>query len=615
MPHIEEYAIDTTPRHDSQEQGELPVADTTSSNIEETTRVVRNSRKRKRNEKSWKRNKAKISRSLGEAYISSRGKEVAARAIGKGCSVQCRLKCQESFSQEDRQQIFSNFWSMGNTELQKQFVSKYVAKQQKARCYTNGSSSRRQFTYTYTLLKHDNTIKVCKSFFLATLGIRQDFVFNAISKQRVDGTMTLDSRGQHSNHVCVPESVVDGIREHIRSFPTMPSHYCRESSKKDYLEAGLNISIMYRLYSEKCKLENNQPAKLWKYRDIFNNEFNIGFHVPKKDQCDECLSFSNKNQHTDEETLEQEKHLKRKEAAREHKNEIKDMAIRNPSTVSAACFDLQQVLQCPHGQASSFYYKRKLSVYNLTLYDLGTSDVFSYIWPENISARGANQIASCVFDFLKIQAMKGKQKLYLTSDNCAGQNRNRFMATMLWYFINTTPDVELVEHFFLERGHTQNENDSVHSVISRAAAHIPVYTPEQWAQTVRGARRGKNPYCVKEMMASDFLDFKDLASNLKNFDKDDNSDKVYWSKIRKLVIKQNDRNALHIQYEFDVDPVRVDLYRGKRNSSSENWNVSLNVLSDQYGISEDKKRDLLALCKDSLIPPMYHAYFEGLPMI
>lgn len=70
--------------------------------------------------------------------------------------------------------------------------------------------------------------------------------------------------------------------------------------------------------------------------------------------------------------------------------------------------------------------------------------------------------------------------------------------------------LQKIEHVYLEKGHTQNENDSVHSTIERATRHVPVYTPEQWCTAVRSARREK-PYVVNEMACSDFLDFNDLS--------------------------------------------------------------------------------------------------------
>ena len=87
--------------------------------------------------------------------------------------------------------------------------------------------------------------------------------------------------------------------------------------------------------------------------------------------------------------------------------------------------------------------------------------------------------------------------------------------------MKTMPTVDKIEHGFLEVGHTQNENDSVHSVIARAAKRIPVYTPSQWATVAQGARRNKRPYSVKEMSAQDFFDFKAISNRVKNLDYDE----------------------------------------------------------------------------------------------
>ena len=56
-------------------------------------------------------------------------------------------------------------------------------------------------------------------------------------------------------------------------------------------------------------------------------------------------------------------------------------------TFCAAVFNLQQVLQCPKFNACMFY-KTKLSVYNFTIYDLGTKKGDCFMWNEVIAARG-----------------------------------------------------------------------------------------------------------------------------------------------------------------------------------------------------------------------------------
>ena len=61
-----------------------------------------------------------------------------------------------------------------------------------------------------------------------------------------------DYRGKHHNRpLALKEHEKEAIRDHIQSFPRMESHYCRECTERKYLEEGLSISLMYRMYQEK----------------------------------------------------------------------------------------------------------------------------------------------------------------------------------------------------------------------------------------------------------------------------------------------------------------------------------------------------------------------------
>lgn len=76
------------------------------------------------------------------------------------------------------------------------------------------------------------------------------------------------------------------VHEHIQKFPVIDSHYCQADSQKKYLEEGLTLAEMYRMY--KAEMEPiHGPEKLvsiHKYRDIFCTHYNYGFFIPKKDQ-------------------------------------------------------------------------------------------------------------------------------------------------------------------------------------------------------------------------------------------------------------------------------------------------------------------------------------------
>ena len=77
-------------------------------------------------------------------------------------------------------------------------------------------------------------------------------------------------------------------------------------------------------------------------------------------------------------------------------------------------------------------------MYNLSIYELSTSDDVCNIWAESISARGAKQIASCILHFIDEQVEKWVKEVHIVSDSYSGQNRNRYMATMLRHAMNNT---------------------------------------------------------------------------------------------------------------------------------------------------------------------------------
>jgi hypothetical protein len=90
------------------------------------------------------------------------------------------------------------------------------------------------------------------------------------------------------------------VHQHIKSFPKQESHHCRPSTARQYLDASLNVQKMYALFCE--DFENEVPhMKLHKYRQVFNEDFNLGFQQPRNDRCDRCEEFKmNQNPSADD---------------------------------------------------------------------------------------------------------------------------------------------------------------------------------------------------------------------------------------------------------------------------------------------------------------------------
>lgn len=99
----------------------------------------------------------------------------------------------------------------------------------------------------------------------------------------------------------------------------------------------------------------------------------------------------------------------------------------------SATFDFQKILNSPHGDVGLLYYKRKLSVYNFTVFDMANKAGFCYMWTECTGKRGANEVSSCLMMFMKNLIDKGTKEFLFWSDNCSGQNRNRVFYSMYIY--------------------------------------------------------------------------------------------------------------------------------------------------------------------------------------
>lgn len=179
-------------------------------------------------------------------------------------------------------------------------------------------------------------------------------------------------------------------------------HYTIAHSQKQYIDGGKTITSLYRDYKDVCQKSGKPWATFTMYRNIFNYEFNLSFFVPKKDQCQKCVSYESADY---EEKIcmeyvylaqQEEKKLSREEKQRDKKKIGENYQV--------SCFDLQATLPIPKGDVSSFYYKSKLSTFNFTVCDLagkGLGHVTCLMWNEGQGNRGPYEIGSCLLKYLK----------------------------------------------------------------------------------------------------------------------------------------------------------------------------------------------------------------------
>lgn len=151
-----------------------------------------------------------------------------------------------------------------------------------------------------------------------------------------------------------------------------------------------------------------------------------------------------------------EDHLRNKTIAREEKQRDTALAHEN-ANVMVAVYDMQAVLPTPCSLVSDFYYKSKLATMNFTVYNIANKIGHCYVWNETIGKRGSNEIGSFLLNFLK----KNDQftDIIFYSDNCCGQNKNKFIAATYLYLVSTFENIHSITHKFLIVGHTQYEGD------------------------------------------------------------------------------------------------------------------------------------------------------------
>lgn len=120
-------------------------------------------------------------------------------------------------------------------------------------------------------------------------------------------------------------------------------------------------------------------------------------------------------------------HLKEKEASVKRLECHRELGKENPSILWAS-FDLQKVLNTPHGNSMLLFYSRKYAVYNLCFYESITRNGFCYIWVETEGKRGASEIATILHKYIQdVDSRKMIKTLILYSDSCPGQNKNKIV--------------------------------------------------------------------------------------------------------------------------------------------------------------------------------------------
>ena len=448
----------------------------------------------------------KSKRQKGEAYINVRGNEVPKKNVTskKDCFNSCKFKCSMFFGDNERQQIFKDFWALSDVE-KNHFYASTTSRKMKECKKTDADISRRNFSYSYHFFHGDAKKRVCKDFYLSTLAISQRRVsyFHEVKKTDTGVCTTGERRGTNIKRK-IPDESKAVVREHIESFPRIESHYCRASTKKEYLESTLSLKKMYEMYLAKCEGESHIPVKESMYRHIFNHEYNIEFHKPKKDRCDLCEEFRAAIQPSQELADRHRNHIASKTATAEER--ARDRA----STELIVCIDLQNVVALPRASVSNLFYKRKLNCYNLTAHCSKSKRGYCALWTEALSGRAGNDLASATIMILKkiVEDHPAAENIVLWSDSCVPQNRNSILSLALLKFLKENPHLKSIVQKYCEPGHSSiQEVDNLHSQIEKKLKVQEIYSPVKLVRVLIGLREN-NPLRVIQLTKEHIMNYQ-----------------------------------------------------------------------------------------------------------
>ena len=521
----------------------------------------------------YKQNKNRTKRSMKSPCVS------------KLCSESTERMCNQ-ISLEERKKVFDYFW----TELDWKAKQVYIANLIDIKVHDSDSRKKCSFIYHFEI--EGKRLRVCKTMFLHTFDLTDTRVYGWKLKIAKKVSKTQQKQEQKVTRKC------QIVRQFLEKLPKMPSHYCRRSTNKMYLQPDIgSISVLYKLFQDYLKENNCETIG----KSILSREFrrqNIAFFQPKKDQCDRCISYESGHVTEDDHYY----HIQRKECARQEKQRDKD----DPdATHVVLTMDVQAVLTVPRLNASALYYKTKLACHNFTFYDVKSKDVTCYFWHEGEGDLSSNSFVSCVRDYIcDIEAqIPTLTKITIYSDGCGYQNRNVTLANVL---LDLAFNLDIIiEQKYLERGHTQMEVDSIHSVIERKLKHRSIYHPQQYVDIFKECRP-EAPFKVKEVNHEFFKN----CSGVKYIDSVRPGRRVGEPQVHELRALKYSRvgNAPKIEYKLDFTeeyeplPCRVKMPYNPY-EMRQLHKASLPIKKTKFDHLQQMKE---------VMPQHYHAFYDSL---
>ena len=527
--------------------------------------------------------------------------------IGKGWTrlIPCPSDCSLKIAEADQKNLFDAYWNDATFQSRFKFLNEMLQVQPiENRSIKKLRNARiKRYNAQYNLITSQGPQEVCSSCFKAALKESKYLIHSVLEKKWcvMKTNSNLKDDGVEIPDIDRTDEEVKNVEDHIKKFPLCESdHFANHSSEK-YLPMGLSIKTMYELY--KREVPNPVPTNV--YQNILV-QTDLKFRPTYLGKCEKCeIATQQFRISTDPEEKSKlnyllTSHLVEAREGQDSKSQDENLAKLSKNSLLVCSFALQISLPTPFLKEPTFYYKRPLWTYNLTIQQQGAGKYSQrfpkfYMWHEAHGKKTANEIASCLYQYLQNLPSTVTSVIFYSSSDI-GENRSKSIAMMFTHLINNHKTLKTVDHKFLISGHSQIQNNLENGWDEAIMKdhHGKIQEPKDWYDVFEKPFKPKNEPEVIVMTPDKFYDFERLWK-----DQDDPfiDEKVKWVRYTKGVIYY--KTSWMERDRFQILNFKSQSHLGDLSSL------------DNIFITEEKKEGLLELL--SYLSPKVKSFYKGLP--
>jgi hypothetical protein len=552
-------------------------------------------------------------------------KVVRIPSVYEPCPKYCQFGCTKNFSKEDIVIINCQFWDK-NLNERKDFVLNNIE-------MSKNSEINKHNEYEY----HFKKIRVCRNFFLNSLGLKYHFIYNLlrnIKKFENDWNtlITAPKDKRKYNKFLKNNPIRKLIDKFILSYNPRKSHFRRENCPNKLYIENTNCVEMYTNFA---KFHNFTP--IFDYKNMKSEEFsnsdikctysyffkvikiwNISFIKHCHDKCKICFNYRNHNEIQKFVKICQicitfENHIKEVKEVRNKirlHSEMQEKSFDNEKKFTkylVVSLDTQKVLQIPKLPIKDNHFSDKVNCTNFTISQEGKNGTAICLTSNDTEMnKNASDFCNFYFQFCKSSLCNFAEKVIVICDNCWAQNKNWLLLSNLIVFVNEPnfkPQSLIID--YLISGHSYQSADTVHATIElNLRKHQCIYNFKHLNDIISSSRQN---LIVQTIKFNEIINFIDYSKCRKEFN---------LCTVRSLMFKKGSTD-IFVKLNDDLNFKRFDILKSNIKLKLQNFiNNNTSMIGDltkktsPVGISQEKFN---SITKDiDSIPENFRSFYNNI---